>query len=534
MSHNDLLGHFDLPLTFPEFFPPQLEQYRRSITEGADAPDEYAVAYMLAASSTAVGTEVSACVQPGWYVRCNMFLAVVGHKGSGKSTLADKCFGPLVHHEEQLRDAMARPTAGRGADGYDDDDEGGYDDGYGDDDDLEDDEEADFCETAPRHQRAAKRPDPCVVVNDCTGPALLQLLEYNRRQLLVNTDELSGHLARSNGGSDRAMWCELYDGRRRRRERATTKSGSATLTAPYVSLIGSVQPELLKVFYNSRGDDGLLDRVLLVGDGVMREAGWPRDADDPILNTAWSTAMSRLLRIEDHAADAIGPQVESRFTADALEVCRGLLDRLNDLVVVLGVPNAQRGVVKKLIQHAVKLALLHRCLRWAAGEFGEKGPLGEVDAQDAIAAREATLFFLGRWLIWRKELCGGGTMAMAGPVGLSRSAGDDPVLHSLATVAARAQRGISIIERLIRLSRARGSQPLLLATLTAEQMLPDVTANELRSACDWMVDNGHATWVAPDGRAIQLTGIGNREAGDRRSSQQPSRSAVGANTEART
>jgi hypothetical protein len=260
----------------------------------------------------------------------------------------------------------------------------------------------------------------------------------------------------------------------------------------------------MKVFYNSRGDDGLLDRMLLVGDGVMREAGWPRDADDPILNTAWSTAMSRLLRIEEYASDAIGQQVESRFTADALEVCKGLMAQLNELVVVLGVPNAQRGMVKKLIQHAVKLALLHRCLRWAAGEFGERGPLGDVDADDAIAARDATLFFLGRWLVWRKELCGGGTVAMAGPVGLSRSTGDDPALQSLATVAAGAQRHVSTIERIVRLLRLRGSKPVVVATLTALQALSDVTADELRLACNWLVDNGHATWADPDGRAIRL------------------------------
>jgi energy-coupling factor transporter ATP-binding protein EcfA2 len=510
MSRNELLGHLGLPLTFPEFFPPQLEQYRRSIAEGADAPDEYAVAYMLAAASTAAGAEVSACVQPGWYVRCNMFLAVVGHKGSGKSTLADKCFGPLVRHEEELRDAIARPTVECGVDVYDDDEEGpAYGCGYCDDEEEGDEEEDDdgegvSCYTTTSRRRAAEQPDPCVVVNDCTGPALLQLLEHNRRQLLVNTDELSGHLARSNGGSDRAMWCELYDGRRRRRERATTKAGSATLDAPYVSLIGSVQPELLKAFYNSRGDDGLLDRVLLVGDGVMREAGWPRDADDPVLNAAWSTAMTRLLRIEEHAADEIGQHLESRFTPDALEVCRGLLTRLNELATIVGVPHSQRGVVKKLVQHAVKLALLHRCLRWAAGEFGETGPLGEVEAQDAIAARDATLFFLGRWLIWRKELCGGGMVALAGPVGLSRAAGDDPVLQSLAAVATGAQRTVSVIERLVRLLRVRGSQPVMPATLTALQTMSDVALGELRGACDWLVDNGHASWLDPECREIRL------------------------------
>lgn len=510
MSPADRVSQLGLPATFPAFFPTQLEQYRRSIAEGADAPDEYAAAYMLAAAATAAGADVSASVQPGWYVRCNAFIAVVGHKGSGKSTLADKCFAPLVHREEELRDAMARPAPACGADGCDDDDEeeGGYDDGYGDDEEDED----DFCEASSRCRDVAEQPDPCVVVNDCTGPALLQLLEHNRRQLLVNTDELAGQFARSNGGSDRAMWCELYDGRRRRRERASTSARSATLATPYVTLIGSIQPDLLKVIYNSRGDDGLLDRVLLVGDGVMHEAGWPRDADDPILNTAWSAAMSRLLRIEDYAADAIGQQVESRFTPAALEVCKGLLERLNNLSVVLDVPHAQRGIVKKLVQHAVKLSLLHRCLRWAAGEFGERGPLGDIDGDDATAACEATLFFLGRWLVWRKELHGRGNTPLAGPLGLARAPGGDPALQSLAAMAADAQRGIAVIERLVRLVRDRGAAPITVATLAATEVAAEVGLEEVRAACEWLIHAGFAEWLDDEGQTFRMVDTTSRTA----------------------
>lgn len=493
MSPLDRVSQLGLPTEFPTFFPPQLEQYRRSIAEGADAPDEYAAGYMLAAAATAAGADVSASVQPGWLVRANLFMAVIGYKGSSKSTLADKCFAPLVHREEELRDAIARPSISCRTDACHDDE---YDDGYGDDRDVEDDdEEGGFCEAASRRRGTPEQPDPCLVINDTTGPALLQLLEHNRRQLLVNTDELAGQFARSNGGSDRAMWCELYDGRRRRRERATAKAGSATLAAPYVCMLGSIQPELLKCFYNSRGDDGLLDRLLLVGDGVMREAGWPRDADDPILNMAWATAMSRLLQIEEYASDAIGQQVESRFTPAALEVCKGLLARLNDLAVVLAIPNSQRGVVKKLVQHAVKLALLHRCLRWAASEFGERGPLGDVDAEDAAAARDATLFFLGRWLRWRSELWGRGQMTLTGPLGLARAPGDDPALQSVAAMADAAQRGIGVIERLVRLLRDRGPQPVTLATLVSTEVLADAGMNELRAACQWLVDRGFAAWL---------------------------------------
>lgn len=84
----------------------------------------------------------------------------------------------------------------------------------------------------------------------------------------------------------------------------------------------------------------------------------------------------------------IGELVEARFTPDAVGAYRQLMRRLNELVEFIGVPEPPRGIVEKLVQHAVKLALLHRCFRWGAGEFGEHGPLGDIDAADAAVACE--------------------------------------------------------------------------------------------------------------------------------------------------
>lgn len=99
--------------------------------------------------------------------------------------------------------------------------------------------------------------------------------------------------------------------------------------------------------------------------------------------------------------------------------------RLNELVALLCVPEPQRGIVKKLVQHAVKLALLHRCFRWAVGEFGD------IDADDAQATAAATLFFLSRWLIWRPELRGGHSLLAGTTVGLVSAPGSDPALLAL-------------------------------------------------------------------------------------------------------
>jgi energy-coupling factor transporter ATP-binding protein EcfA2 len=481
MTDRNFLDRLGIPVEFPNFFPPQLEQYRRSLAEAADTPDEYGVAYMLAAGATAAGANVSACVQPGWYVRANLFVAVVGPKGSGKTPLRNKVLAPLVKHEEGLQEQAAVDFD----DGeYEDDDE----DGEG---------------TAVR-RRDAKPPEPCVIVNDCTGPAVLRLLEHNPRQLLANIDELSTMAIRNTGGTDRQMWCELYDGHRRRQQRASAGGLSVTLAAPYVSILGGIQPDLIKCLYGSRGDDGFVDRVLLVGDRSTREAEWPRDADDPVLNSAWAAAMERLLHMEQLATDVIGEQVEARFTPDAVEACRQLMRRLNELVAIIGVPEPQRGIVKKLVQHAVKLALLHRCFRWAAGEFGENAPLGDIDADDARATAAATLFFFGRWLIWRPELRVGEVALSSATVGLAGLPGADPALQTLAETATGALSGIRLIERLVRYLRSRNVGPVSMPALLATGVFTPAVVEELRDACQWLVDTGHGEWTGPHKGDFQL------------------------------
>ena len=487
MSRHEFLDRLGLPTTFPEFFPPRLEQYRRSISEATDTPDEYAISYMLAAGGTASGGNVSACVQPSWCVRANVFVSIIGFKGSGKSILSDKVLAPLVRHEEELKQRAAFMAE---EDSYDDDcDEDSDDDGDGE---------------GTGRRRGAKPPQPCVIANDCTGPAVLRLLEHNTRQLLFNPDEQSTLFIRNTGGTDRQMLCELYDGRSRRRERASSQSQSVTLVAPYVCLLGGIQPSLFQCTYSQRGDDGLLDRFLLVGDGVARLATWPRDADDPALNAAWAEAVHRLFHIEELAADSLGDQVESRFTPAALDVCRQLENQLNQLVVLIGVPESQYGVVAKLRQHAVKLALLHRCFRWAAGEFGEQGPFGDIDADDAQAAAAATLFFFGRWLIWRPELRGGNAVTEGAPVGLVSDAGGDPALQALAAMANGAQSGIRLIERLVRYVRYGGTDAIKIDSLAAREPFAHHSREDLLEACRWLVQQEQGEWLDEQAGAFRL------------------------------
>ena len=164
------------------------------------------------------------------------------------------------------------------------------------------------------------------------------------------------------------------------------------------------------------------------------------------------------------------------------------------------------------MQTLPKLALIRRCLRWAAGEFGTEGPVGEIDTTDAESACDAVAFFVGRWLLWRPALCEG-LLPSAEQIGLQAAPGDDPALLDLATTAKTAQATVRLIERLVRYLRLHDGQASLADMQTAGPMAT-ATAPELHEACSWLVDQGHAQWIGNSG--IHLTPLVTKKARSRR------------------
>jgi hypothetical protein len=469
------LQRLGLPINFPTtFFPRSAEAFRRTLSKGSDTPDDYAVAHLLVAAATAIGRHVRALPQSTWVVHPNLFLTLVGFKGAGKSSLAAAAFEPLMRFEESLASQAS-------------DDETSWVEDEDDDDYFED-----SCDDCPEL--------PPVIATDVTGPAVVRIVGMEPRQLLVHTDELASLFIRNTGGTDRQVFCELADGRRRRQSRATHVGQSKAIESPHVCLLGCLTPDLLTTAYSARGDDGFLDRFLLVGSGESRRASWPQDVHDPDLAEAWGRLIDRLLRIETNALDASNGKLDVLFEPEAIDRFKSCTEQLNLLADAVRMPEAQRGVVNKMKGFLPKLALIRRCLRWAAGEFGGEGPVGTIDAGDAESACDAVAFFFGRWLIWRPELCAG-LLPSGSHVGLQGDPGDDPALLGLARTAESAQATVHLVERLVRYLRLNGGRASL-ADMQATGPMATSAVSDLREACSWLVEQGHAEWL--DGQRFIL------------------------------
>ena len=109
-----------------------------------------------------------------------------------------------------------------------------------------------------------------LVVEDITVEALTEVLKDNPRGVLTLKDELTGWFASMDayksagkGASmDRAHWLEAYNGGRRSIDRITR--GSVVVPNWSTCIIGGVQPDMMRRVANGMGNDGLLQRFMVL------------------------------------------------------------------------------------------------------------------------------------------------------------------------------------------------------------------------------------------------------------------------------
>jgi Protein of unknown function (DUF3987) len=119
---------------------------------------------------------------------------------------------------------------------------------------------------------AAKR----LVVDDTTIEALSEVLKDNSRGVLTIKDELTGWFAAMDaykgGGKgasmDRSKWLEAYNGGRQIIDRV--QRGNIIVPNWSTCIVGGIQPDMMRKVSSSMGNDGLLQRFMVL---VARPAG---------------------------------------------------------------------------------------------------------------------------------------------------------------------------------------------------------------------------------------------------------------------
>jgi hypothetical protein len=221
-----------------------------------------------------------------------------------------------------------------------------------------------------------------VHVNDTTVEALIQILNENPRGLLREQDELVGWVKamdqyKAGGkGSERQFWLSTWSNRPVSVDRKGQQGPISTLR-PSVSLIGSIQPDVLPELAENR-EDGMLERILFAYPRPLN-AMWTEDDISEGALVAYRELYQRLrdLHMEtDEFGDPL--TVPVTFSPDAKGVYIDVYNNHRREMAEPGFPRYLRSVWAKLEAYTLRLTLIIACCRFTVDGVAERVEPDEI------------------------------------------------------------------------------------------------------------------------------------------------------------
>jgi hypothetical protein len=235
---------------FPlEALPATCADYASSAAAAIDCDPAFVATSLLGVMAAAVGNAHRVAVKATWNEVPALWLAVVANSGGGKSPSIDYAMRPVYGLEREARERYRQEREAYEAD-------------------LE------RYQGRPKQERnPEEKPQPpqrCRYrTGDTTIESLLTVHEENPRGLLCQRDELAGWLGSfdryARGESDAQTWIEMWGGRPVVVDRKTSDKPVLHVERPNVSVLGGIQPEVLKKRASSQLiESGFMARLLLL------------------------------------------------------------------------------------------------------------------------------------------------------------------------------------------------------------------------------------------------------------------------------
>ena len=229
--------------------------------------------------------------------------------------------------------------------------------------------------------------------SDCTIEALASLLAVQFDGLLVSRDELAGWLNgiaeyKGGKGSDLGHWLACWSAQSMTVDRKTGAIKMVHVPRAAVSLIGGIQPEILrKALGREHLQDGLCARLLLAMPDP-KPVVWSDATVNPKIENAVSKVFDRLKTLEPAANEHGEPEP---FPIDLTQEARTLWVEYYDRhgADMVDVDEDLSAAWSKLRAYTARLALIFQLCSWAAGEATSDS----VDESSMQAAIELSDWF---------------------------------------------------------------------------------------------------------------------------------------------
>jgi hypothetical protein len=366
------------PEAFPiSALPVTLRQFVREAAASVGCPIDYLGLATLAAVSAAIGDTRRIVIKKDWTEGAAIFGMIVGGPASKKTPAMNLALRPVRERQMALKAEYER-------------------------------QKEEF-ESALRDWEKAKKdgpselrkPDKPTLVrtyaDDTTVERLADILNENRRGLLITKDELSGWLGGMNQykqggkGADRQFWLSVHTNQPVSVDRKSTDE-PVIVAHPWVSVIGGIQPEVLPDFGKDRGD-GLIDRFIPAYP-KPRVGRWSDDEISDHVREEYASTLGSLYRLR-HANDDEDP-FPSRvpITDEAKVLFVAEYNRLHEELESPGFPQRLRPSWGKLEAYLARLALILAMARIAElGNQGQAGVAENITREDMAGAVKLLAYF---------------------------------------------------------------------------------------------------------------------------------------------
>jgi hypothetical protein len=366
------------PEEFPiSALPITLRQFVREAAASVGCPVDYTGLSALAAVSAAIGDTRRIVIKKDWTEGAAIFGMIVGGPASKKTPAMTLALRPVRERQMALKNEYERQKEEH--------------------------------EAALRDYEKAKKDGPSELgkpekptlgrtyADDTTVERLADILNENRRGVLIIKDELSAWLGSMNQykqggkGADRQFWLSVHTNQPVSVDRKSTDE-PVIVARPFVSIVGGIQPEVLPDFGKDRGD-GLIDRFIPVYP-KPRVGRWTDDEISDHVREEYARTIGSLYRLR-HANDEEDPfPSKVGMTPEAKALFVAEYNRLHDELEAPGFPQRLRPVWGKLEAYFARFALILAMGRIAELENqGQVGIVERITRDDMAGAVKLLAYF---------------------------------------------------------------------------------------------------------------------------------------------
>ncbi|KAA3623350.1 MAG: DUF3987 domain-containing protein, partial [Bacteroidetes bacterium] len=297
---------------FPiEVFPKAIQEIITATNESLNFPIDFVGASMLYAASVAIGNSCKVEIMKGYQQNVSLYIAIVGRRGTNKSHPLSFCLRPLEDRDEKNFEKYREEKSEYDAN----------------------------IKLSKKEREEQQIDDPVppiweqLLVTDFTPEALIDVHKFNKKGIGVYVDELASwfkNFNRYNSGSEEQFWLSVWSGKPIRINRKTTEPSFIPL--PFISVIGTIQPALLKELAKDRTENGFMDRILFVIPDDLKKNYWSEVQLNPEIEKDWNTILTNILDLHQNEDQNLAPTpAVIQFSPEAKDRLRNWQRKITDL-----------------------------------------------------------------------------------------------------------------------------------------------------------------------------------------------------------